>query len=246
MVKALIIDDEEQSLILLKSLIKQHIPEITQIEVATGGQQGLSKIETFKPDLLFLDIEMPIMSGFDLLKKVKEWSFGIIFTTAFNKYAIRAIKFSALDYLLKPINPQELKTAFKIFLNHKTTLFEKNELYKNLLDNVSRESELFKLTLPTKKGFHFFELPKIIRLESSGNYSIFHFQKRTKLIVAKTLKEYSDILSDHGFIRIHKSHLANRIHIKSYISSGKVELSDGLILDISRRRKASVKKILGI
>ena len=246
-VKALIIDDEEQAIHYLKELVHRHAPQISQLETALGAKEGLQKIASFKPDLIFLDIEMPYLNGFDLLKELDQWNFGIIYTTAFNQYAIKAIKFSALDYLLKPIDPSELKEAILRFIAQRTIILEQNKLYKNLLDNLSKkELTQFRIALPTKGGMYMYDLFDIIRVEADMNYSQFHLAKKPNVLVAKTLKEYSELLSDHGFIRIHKSHLINKTHIKTYLNTGKVMLNSGDEIEVSRRRRHLVKKELGV
>lgn len=247
MVKALIIDDEEQAIIYLKNLIKLHAPQITHIDTALGAKAGLHKIEKYKPDLVFLDIEMPYLNGFDLLRELDEWNFGIIYTTAFNQYAIQAIKFSALDYLLKPIDPEDLRSAVLRYFAHRSIILEQNKLYKNLLENLARkEPKLFRIALPTKGGMYMYDLFEIIRIEADMNYSHFHFEKKPNILVAKTLKEYSELLTDHGFIRIHKSHLINKAYIKTYINTGKIMLNSGIEIEVSRRRRHLVKKELGV
>lgn len=245
MLKALIIDDELQAIQYLEGIIRQHIPEISELRTAHGSLNGLAEIQRQQPDLLFLDIEMPHMNGFDLLQNLKEWNFGIIYTTAFNQYAIKAIKFSALDYLLKPIDPIELQGAVKRFIIQKSIIKEQNRLHKNLIDNLSKkEKNNYKIALPTRDGVCFYNLPQIVRIEADVNYSQFFFKMSSKLLVAKTLKEYSEILEDHGFIRIHKSHLVNKNYIKSYLPSGKVLLQNGNEIEVSRRRRHVVKKQL--
>jgi len=247
MIKAIIIDDEEHALNYLKNLVTTHIPEITTIKTALGAKDGLELIKSFKPNLVFLDIEMPYLNGFELLNKLDEWNFAIIYTTAFHKYAIKAIKFSALDYLLKPIDPKELIAAVNRYVVQKHIIHKQNNQFKNLLENLKKkEPSEFKLALPTKDGMYMYDLFDIVRIEADMNYSTFHFNKKPKILVAKTLKEYADLLSDHGFIRIHKSHLINRKHVKTYNNTGKIMLHSGIELDVSRRRRRSVKKELGV
>lgn len=243
--RVLIIDDEEKAISYLKQILLQSVPEVTHIQTAHGSIKGFDRIKSWQPDLVLLDIEMPFMNGFELLAKLDSWDFGIIYTTAFNQYAIQAIKFSALDYLLKPIDPILLKHAISKFIQSRSLVTEQNKLFKHLLTNLSKPSiSNFTLALPNNKGTSFIRLHTIIRIEADGNYSHFHFTNNSKLTVAKTLKEYSELLRHQGFIRIHKSHLVNRRYIKEYLTEGKITLQSGKELDVSRRRRIEVKNQL--
>jgi len=241
MLSALIVDDEAPAISYLQGLIERRVPQISVLHTAVGAKAGLEAIATHQPDLLFLDIEMPHMTGFELLS----WDFGIIYTTAFDEYAIKAIKFSALDYLLKPIDLEELKTAVARFIAQKSVILKQNSMYKNLLRNLAAKDESeFRLALPTRTGVYLFDLHEIVRVESDANYSQFYFEKKPKILVARTLKEYAELLADHGFIRIHKSHLVNKSHVASYLAEGKVLMRSGHEIEVSRRRRQEVRRVI--
>lgn len=248
MYKALIVDDETVAIDVLGLMIKRHLPVITEIRTADSAIKARGILAHYTPDLLFLDIEMPYENGFQLLKSIKEKSFAIIFTTAYDKYALQAIKFSALDYLLKPIDTDELKDTFDRFLQ-KRKLYENGvATVENLLFNLGQEDKSFhKLALPTNNGTQFFKPQEIIRCQGSINYTKFYFSKLPPLVIAKTIKEYEEILSPHQFVRVHKSHLINSAYVSGYDSlNAKLVMTDGSQVDISRRRKKEVLEQLGI
>lgn len=242
MIKALIIDDEVRAANVLQLMIERYVPEITQLRIATQAGEAKAMIEEFKPQLIFQDIVMPEKNGFELLNELNEINFEIIFTTAYDEYAIRAIRFSALDYLLKPINAEELKAALKRFAEKKEKL-QPGVLVKNLLHNLEHKND-FKLAVPTINGALFFPPSEIIRLEGESNYSRFCLTGGRKYLSAKTMKEYEEILVQYNFLRIHKSHLVNKKFIESYQNEGSVMLLDKTILPVSRQRKQEVAAIL--
>lgn len=245
MIKALIIDDDLSVANVLQFLIERHIPEITDLRIATTINEANNLLQRFQPELIFQDIIMPEMNGFEFLSRLGKFNFDLIFTTAYNEYAIKAIRFSALDYLLKPINPLELRSAVDRFLEKRKNQLETNTLLKNLLSNLEQKKETsLKLAIPTIEGALFYSPSEIIRLEGERNYTRFHLVNKQKILSAKTMKEYEDILLQQGFIRIHKSHLVNRVFIKSYLNEGLVILTDNTNLPVSRLRKAEVTAIL--
>lgn len=245
MIKAIIIDDEPAAVNTLKLMLERYITEISQIKTTNDPVKAIQLIKSFKPQLVFLDIQMPAMSGFELLKKLPEIQFNIIFTTAHHKYAIEALRFSALDYLMKPIDADELRQAVDRFMARTVVALSQQSLYQNLLNNITaKDRKDFKLALPTSEGTYFFNPEEIIRLEGEINYTWFHFSNRKPLLISKTLKEYEDILNDHGFLRIHKSHLINKEHVVNYTQNGTLTLSDRSQVDISRRRKEIILEAL--
>lgn len=245
MIKALIIDDELAAGTVLQLMIERHIPAITSVRVATKITEAHALIKQFQPHLVFQDIVMPEKNGFEFLNEVKPVNFEIIFTTAYNEYAIRAIRFSALDYLLKPINADELKAAVDRFLEKRNQQQQTDALLKNLLANLENKKESeFKLAIPSVNGALFFSPAEIIRLEGEGNYTQFYFSGGKKYLSAKTMKEYEEILVHHNFIRIHKSHLVNRNFIDSFLNEGMVVLKDSTSLPVSRQRKQEVAAAL--
>lgn len=245
MIKALIIDDEASAANVLQLMVERHVPEITDLRIATRISEAYSLIQQFQPDLVFQDIVMPEKNGFDFLSGVQKISFEIIFTTAYNEYAIRAIRFSALDYLLKPINAEELRSAVDRFLGKQKEQMQSEILLKNLIANLEKKNETdFKLAIPTVSGALFFSPAEIIRLEGEGNYTQFYLAQNRKYLSAKTMKEYEEILLQHNFIRIHKSHLVNKTFIESYKNEGSVFLKDKTSLPVSRQRKQEVAAAL--
>lgn len=245
MIKALIIDDEAAAASVLQLMVERHVPEITDIRIATKISEAHSLIQQFQPDLVFQDIVMPEKNGFEFLSEVKKISFEIIFTTAYNEYAIRAIRFSALDYLLKPINADELRLAVNRFLEKRNRQQESATLLKNLISNLEQKKESdFKLAIPTVNGAMFFSPADILRLEGEGNYTRFYLANGQKHLSAKTMKEYEEILLQHNFLRIHKSHLVNRKFINHYLNEGSVILADKTSLPVSRQRKQEVAAAL--
>jgi two-component system LytT family response regulator len=244
--KALIIDDESSAVKTLSLMIKHYVPQITELKSTNDPHEGLFLLKSFKPNLLFIDIQMPLMTGFDLLKQVADINFNIIFTTAHDQYAIEAIRFSALDYLLKPIDAEELQNACLRFLQKSENVADANKpLYNNFLHNINvNKREDFKLALPTNHGTFFYTTDEIIRLEGESNYSKFYFTNGKTLLTAKTLKEYEEILSNYNFIRTHKSHLVNKKHIANCSTDGTLTMVDSSKVEISRRRKEEVFELL--
>lgn len=243
--KALIIDDESTAVQTLSLMIEHYIPEIKTIKAVTDPYEGLLLLQSYAPQLLFIDIQMPLMSGFELLKKVPKINFSVIFTTAHDEYAIDAIRFSALDYLLKPIDTDELQSAFKRFLEKQNNNTGAETLYSNFMYNLNvKNSKDFKLALPTLQGTFFYKPEDIIRLQGEGSYTKFFFADKTSLLTTYTIKTYEDILFNYGFIRVHKSHLVNKAHIVNYLADGMLTMTDASKVEISRRRKEDVMEVL--
>ena len=243
MLKILIVDDEPAAGSILKLLIEKNIPNGKEIKYCSSPEEGLILLESWQPSLLMLDIEMPGMNGFDFMNKASEWDFDVIFTTAYDKYAIKAIRFSALDYLLKPIDIVELKNAVNRHIVEKQSSAGNSQqpLVDNLLFNLKQKSlQHFKLALSTSEGTFLYEPREIIVLEGSSNYTKFFFSNQKSLVVSKTLKEYEDILLDHQFLRVHKSYLVNRTHVIKVDKEGVLELTNQMYIPVSRRRKAEI------
>jgi two-component system, LytTR family, response regulator len=246
MIKAMIVDDKTAAIELMRWLIRENCPEITSVVSASSVPEALPLIENFEPDILFLDIQMPQQTGFDLLAKVKKWNFEVIFTTAFNEYAIHAIRFSALDYLLKPINGPDLKKAVERFSAKKQLAPGNEEQYRNFIQNITRDSNSpLKLALPGINGIQYVLPEDIIRLQAERNYSRLYFTSGKNFLSSKTLAEYEKVLRDAGFIRVHRSHLINPSHIASYAKQDTIRLNDGCEIEIARRKKEAVARFLG-
>jgi two-component system LytT family response regulator len=241
MIQAVIVEDEKKSRELLEKLVEKNCPEVSVAGMADSVESGVALIRKLKPHLVFLDIEMPDGSGFDLLKALPDLSFEVIFTTASDRYAINAIKYSALDYLLKPIDSEELKAAV-----HKISAKNKDvsniENLKFLLQNFRKNDEQYtRITLPTGNAYEIINVKDIIRCEADGNYTNFFLADKRKMIVTMGLKHYEDLLPPNDFFRIHNHHLVNVSHVARVLKEdgGYAVMSDGSKIEISRRKKDS-------
>lgn len=246
MIKAIIVDDEQRSREALNGLIERYCPEVFVIAEATGCNDGIDKARKFEPDLVFLDIQMPDGSGFNFLEAFDKINFEVIFTTAHDQFAIKAIKYSALDYLLKPVDPDELKVAIHKYLQ-KNDKGKINDNIKVLLDNIkSPQNDAKKIILSTSEGMHIVSTDDIVRCESDDYYTNFFFVNGTSLLISKTLKQNEAMLSDFDFIRPHKSHLVNIKYIKSFlkVDGGYILMTDGSKIPVSRRKRESIVEIL--
>jgi two-component system LytT family response regulator len=242
MIKAMIVDDKQASIELLKWLIQEHCPEIKQVTSANSVKEALPLLQSFEPDILFLDIQMPHQSGFDLLSAIDNWKFEVIFTTAYNEFAIQAIRFSALDYLLKPVDAGELVKAVERYKVKKIYAPAGGELYKNFIQNISSQKK--KLALPGTSTIKYVGIDEIIRLQADRNYTHLFFVGGKQFLAAKTLKEYEEILPAESFIRVHRMHLVNNQFIKEYEREGTLVLKDGTNIEVSRRKKENLVKFL--
>ena len=240
MVKILIIDDEAAAGNILKILIEKHISAPAEIRYCSNAKEALEILQLFNPTVVMLDIEMPNLNGFDFLNMATENNFDVIFTTAYDQYAIKAIRFSALDYLLKPIDVLELQNAINRHIIKQQNQ-DQRLLVSNLLTNLQqKDPKDFKLALSTTEGVFFFAPPDILYCEGENNYTRFIFTKNKPMLVSKTLGEYEDLLEEHGFLRIHKSHLVNAKYVTKVDRDGLLLMSDGKQLVISKRRKEMV------
>ena len=245
--KAIIIDDEASSRNTLRQKINLNCPQISIIAECENAEQGIISIEENNPDIVFLDVEMPRMNGFAMLQNLNKKDFELIFTTAYDYYAIKAIRFSALDYLVKPIEVDDLRSAVERAEKkriHQTT----DNRIENLLYNISEEKELnARIAIPSMEGLIFISISDIIYLEAESNYTLIYLQTNKKITVSKTLKEFEDLLPGSLFIRIHHSYMINKKFIQRYIrgEGGQVVMSNGKILDVSRRKKEEFMKAIG-
>jgi len=248
LVKAVIIEDEKKSRLALLGLLGRYCTNVLVQAEAQGVKSGIEAIRKYKPDVIFLDIQMTDGSGFRLLEEIGEIDFEIIFTTAFDQYAIKAIKYSALDYLLKPIVPQELVNAVEKVEAKK--IAKNANLNKNidvLLENLKTSTqESPKIILSTAEKIHVVKIDDIIRCESDNYYTRFFFKDGGKLLISKTLKENESLLKDHNFIRPHKSHLVNASYIKGYMKhdGGYIVMIDESKIPVSRRKKEAMIEII--
>jgi two-component system LytT family response regulator len=240
MIKAIIVDDELGARESLSKMIEKNCKQLEIVAKADSALAAFEAITNKQPHLVFLDIEMPNGNAFDLLEKFKEINFNIIFTTAYDHYAIKAIKFSAVDYILKPIDPEELVEAVKRFEKKQQgepSVLDKQ--FKTLLSNVRPENKLKKVGIPDGDGLIFINLSDIIRCESDGNYTFFILTSGKKIIASRTLGEYEQMFTEDNFFRVHRSHLINLQHVKKYIKGegGYVIMSDDSQVEVSRRNK---------
>jgi two-component system LytT family response regulator len=246
MITAIIIDDEAIGRLALREKLSSYCMQVQVIAEASNGQEALLLIQHHKPKLIFLDIEMPRMNGFEMLNALPEKNFHVIFTTAYDQYAIKAIKYAAFDYLLKPIDIEELKTAVeKISSKENNQTNNQAELLQQNLQHPKKQ--LNKLAIPTLEGLLFFDINDIIHLEANSNYTFIHFSGKPRITASKTLKEFEDILPEDIFFRTHHSHLINLNYIKRYIKGdgGQIELQNGTYVDVSRRKKEEFLKAIG-
>lgn len=247
MIKAILVDDEPINIGNLTALLAQHCPQVEVIASATSADQAKALIVDLKPDVVFLDIQMPEKNGFDLLKSISEPGFEVVFVTAFDEYGVTAIKFSALDYLLKPINVAELKTAVNK-VEEAVSDKRKNSRLENLLQLLDRQqlNEDEKIALPTQKETFLTPIKDIVRCESSNNYTTFFLTNGHSHLISRPIYEYDELLAPYGFIRCHQSHLVNKKHVRSILNedSGYLVMDHGGIkIPISRQKKALVKSL---
>lgn len=265
MLKAIIVEDEKNARELLKELVEQYCEGVEIVALAGNVAEGVAAIKEHKPDLVFEDIELPDGDGFQVLEQTIEQGFDVIFTTAYDQYAIRAFKFSATDYLLKPIDIEELQGAVKKVVEKagappvspKEGKEEAapaadtgaQENLKALLQNIRNINQpLRRIVLPTSNGFTVVNPDDIIRCESDRNYTFIFLTDGRKILVSRTIKDYEEMLTDFNFFRIHQSHLINLQFLKNYIRGrgGYVELHDGTHIDVSARRKSEFLKRLSL
>jgi two-component system, LytTR family, response regulator len=241
--KALIIEDEQKSREMLASLIKSNFPQLTIVGLAKSVAEGVEFINTLSPDLVFLDISMPDGTGFDVLEKTQGLKFDIIFTTATDKHALKAIKYSACDYLLKPIDVDELKPTVDKLLQKQISNVSAVPSMENLqflIQNLKRADDNYnKITLPTGTAYEIVQIKDIIRCEADGSYTNFYLIDGKKMMVSASMKHYEDLLPPEDFIRIHHHHLININHVVRFLKQdgGYAIMSDNSQLEISRRKK---------
>ena len=239
-IKTILIDDEPRGIAAMLKLLQINCPDVNVIASCTNADEAIETIRNREPDLIFLDIAMPIKNGFDLLKELKEFHFEVIFVTAHNQFMIEAFHFSAIDYLLKPVEDNLLVDAVN---RAKKRITEKSgsKNVETFLHNIRQKHspQKMRLCIPSLKGFQVIELDDILYAESSGNYTNLYFLNKPMVCTSKPMHEYEKLLEDAGFVRIHKSILVNLLHVKEYLrgEGGSVLLSNGKELEVSRRKK---------
>ncbi len=246
--KTLIIEDEQKSREMLAGIIKKNCPKLQVVGLANNVKEGVEMIKSLNPELVFLDISMPDGSGFDLLEKVQGHKFELIFATASDQHAIRAIKYSACDYLLKPIDIDELKVAVDKAVQKKLSSPPSMENLQFLIQQLKRPDDNFqKITLPTGNAFEIVNIKDIIRCEADTSYTYFYLTDKRKLMVSAGLKHYEELLPENDFIRVHHHHLINMNHVVRFlkVDGGYAVMSDGTQIEISRRKKDTFLERLG-
>lgn len=236
--KTIIVDDEKDALNFIESIIKDYCPQLEVVGTADSAKKGIKIINEKKPDLVFLDVEMPRGSGFDLLSSIPDKSFDVIFVTAFNHYAVKAIKFSAVDYILKPINISEFIQAINKVMKKRELSQNQAPGYMALLENINTRIPK-KLAIPTSDGMEYLNTEEIIRIEAEGSYCRFYLTDGRKFLVSKNLKKYQELLTENNFFRAHNSHLVNLYLVKKFIrhDEGLAEMVDGAKIPIARGKR---------
>lgn len=239
MTKAIIVDDEEKSRITLKNLLATYCPAVQVAELCNGVDSALEAIKKHGPDLVFLDVEMPFRNGFDLLETIQTPSFDVIFTTAYDHYAIKAIKFSAVDYLLKPVDTDELVSAVNKVAERKEKKGNSAPDFNLLLSNLNLKSKSARIAVPTFDGLQMVNVEDIVRCLADESYTQLILSNGSRLVVSRILKEYEELLSDLNFFRVHNSTLINLKQVVKYIKGdgGYVLMTDGETVEVSRRKK---------
>jgi two-component system LytT family response regulator len=238
--KTIIVDDESSGREILSTLLNEFCPNIEIVAVCDNIKDAIQQIQNLQPNLVFLDIEMTSGSGFDVLDAIKDKYFEVIFVTAHHQYALQAIKASALDYLLKPVNIEELILAVsKASERLKNNNGPGKEVFDILIKKLAGNQKIDRLSLPTQKGYEIIKISEIVYARSEDNYTRFFMKDGKAFLVSKTIKTYEEILEQNQFMRIHKSHIVNLNEIKKYNhgAGGEVELSNGSILEVSRNKK---------
>jgi two-component system LytT family response regulator len=245
MIKAMIVDDEPLCCQSLQLLLQQNCPDISIVEIYNNGLSALESIRSQQVDLVFLDVEMPRMSGFEMLEALGPIPFKLIFTTSYDKYALNAFRVSAVDFLLKPIDRRELIQAVDKVRNTTDTL--NNQQVELLLQKINQPSRpLHKIAMPSIEGLEMVPIENILYGESSDNYTNIFLKNKKKMLVTRSLKELEDLLEEHSFVRVHRSYIVNLNEVERYVrgDGGYVMMSDGKMIDVSRSRKEELLKKL--
>jgi two-component system, LytTR family, response regulator len=246
MIKVVLIDDEENCLSALEILLTEYCPDVQIMDRCKSVKAGLSAISKHQPDLIFLDIEMPVLNGFDLLEQIKNHALSVIFTTAYQHYAIKAIRYSALDYLLKPIDYKELIQAVHRFVSQQSR--PNTEQFQFLIDKLSQKDHTTKkLAIPNLEGFKLVSIDDIILCEADDNYTHIILKNQIRITACRTLKEIQHLLEDYElFIRVHNSSLININEVNQYVrgEGGYVIMSNGSHVNVSRNKKETLLKYL--
>ncbi len=241
--KVIVIDDDEFIRISMKDTLESFFPNLHLTALCSNPAEGLKAIEKHEPDIVFLDIEMPGCSGFDMLQQIENIGFETIFITAHGHYAIKAIRYSALDFLLKPIDAAELKNAIERFKEKRKKAITQKPGIENFVHNLRVKNPAdFKLAIATIEGTHFIPAQDILRLEADGSYTKFFLIKGKNIMASRTMKDFADLLDETQFIRVHKSHVINKRFVKSMHGNHLLVMEDNAVVEVSRRRWDEVKE----
>lgn len=249
MISAVLIDDEPKNIAILRKMLGEFCPEVTVSGEAGNSREAFDVIRKVEPDLVFLDIEMPYGNAFDLLDQLKPIDFEVIFVTAFNNYMLKAFKYSAMDYLLKPVDIEELRSAVDRVIERRKSKQVDSRQIETVLDAFKNPRlPLEKLALPSSRGLVFYDLKDIIRVEAEKGYTYIYLKSGEKIMSGRNIKEYEEMLPETMFFRIHNSHLVNLSHISQYHKGrgGNIEMSDGTVLEVATRRKDELLALFGI
>lgn len=238
MINAIIIDDEKHSIEMLEWLLKTYCPSVQIMTTCNSGEEGLEALSTLNPDIVFMDIEMPKMNGFDVLDKVKEKNFEIVFITAYDKFAVRAFKYSAINYLLKPVDPDDLILTIKR-IEEKKTRTESGQVELLFQSLLKKNNQIERIALSSNDGLVFVQTAEIMYCKAESNYTHVVLQSGKKILVARTLKEIDETLSGKDFFRIHASYLVNINHISRFVKGdgGYIVMPDDTQITISRNKR---------
>jgi len=245
MLRTVLVDDDESNLSALSEKLAKHCPQIEIIARCDNAKDGIKAIESLQPDVVFLDIEMPVMNGFVMLQQLGYRNFELIFVTAYDHYAIKAIRYSALDYLVKPVEIEELKAAVLKAESNRSNQSSHSQI-ELLLEHLHKK-QLHRITIPTTDGLQFINIEDIMYLEASNNYTNIYLSTHQKFLVSRTLKDFEDILPTETFLRIHHSNIINKFYVERYIrgDGGQVVMRNGTLLDVSKRKKSEFLESIG-
>ncbi len=244
MLKAIIVDDEPYCCETITTLLEDN-PDVEVVAVCHSASHALTAIQKYSPDLVFLDVEMPRMNGFEMLEQLPAVNFEIIFTTSYDQYALKAIRFSAIDYLLKPVDSEELQKAIqKVIHRSQNPIAQQLEILMQKIHQPS--TPINKIAMPTMEGLQMIPVDSIISCESDSNYAILLLKNNKKIIVSRTLKEIEELLEEHSFVRVHRCYLANLNEVEKYVKGegGYLVMSDGTSIDVARNKKEVLMKKL--
>jgi two-component system LytT family response regulator len=248
MIKAIIIDDEAFCIESLVYKLRESCPDVQVIATCNNAKESIPVLQELQPDLVFLDINLPDLDGFRLLEQLPSIPFQVVFTTAYNEYAVKAFKVNALDYLLKPVDEEDLVQAVE---RYRQRMRQDNGIQQlqQLLQTMQLNRDHSRIALPTARGQLFIAVNDIVRLESESNYTRFYLSDKSNVLVSRTMKDYEILLSPHNFVRVHNSSIINLLHVKEYYKGkgGTVMMDDGMEIEISVRRKQFLlEKLAGL